>query len=362
MKIKIVTFLLAPFVALLTASALAGPYPPAAGEPDSTAVSKDDPAFVAWATGSGNYYPGADVDLFLNPDEALGKAEGAATSGIVCLGAGGSITLTFDIPIRDGAEWDFAVFENSFNDTFLELAYVEVSSDGENFIRFDSDSRTEFLTTEYVDPTDIDGLAGKYRAGYGTPFDLETLKSKSEVLTGIVDLSRITHVRIVDIIGDGTFLDTTDEHIYDVVGSQVVTAGFDLDAIGVRYQASGGETAVDIKLNGSDDTVTVSQDTPVTLSLAVTAGAHLNQKVDWWLVHNHSTDHSSDWLSFVITDGWTLGILPVWAYPLFDLPLTAIFQISDLQPGTHTFYFAVDNNADANPDATWWDFVTVVVQ
>jgi hypothetical protein len=115
---------------------------------------------------------------------------------------------------------------------------------------------------------------------------------------------------------------------------------------------------VDIKVNGSDDTVTVPQGTPVTISLAVTAGAHLNQNVDWWLVHNHATD----WLSFVIPGGWTPGIRPVWAYPLFDLPLTAIFQKSDLQPGTHTFYFAVDDNADGNPDATWFDFVTVVVE
>jgi len=116
-------------------------------------------------------------------------------------------------------------------------------------------------------------------------------------------------------------------------------------------------TAVDIKVNGSDNTISVAQGTPITISLGVTAGPLLNQNVDWWLVHNHSTD----WLSFVITDGWTSDILRVWVYPLFDLPLTAIFQISDLQPGTHTFYFAIDNNADGNPDATWWDFVTVEV-
>jgi hypothetical protein len=358
MRTGLMLCLLLCFVLFLTGSATAGPYPPAAGEQGSTAVSKDDPAFVAWATGWENYWIGADVSIFLNADEAIGKAEGMANSGIVCLGKGGSITLTFDIPIRDGVEWDFAVFENSFNDTFLELAYVEVSSDGQNFVRFDNDSRTEFLTTEYVDPTDIDGLAGKYRAGYGTPFDLETLKSKPEVLSGIVNLSRITHVRIVDIIGDGTFVDTSGDRIYDVVGLQVQTAGFDLDAIGVRYQASGVETAVDIKVNGSNDTVTVPQGTPVTISLAVIAGAHLNQKVDWWLVHNYS----SDWLSFVATEGWVGGIKPVFQFPLFDLPLTAVFEVPDLPQGTHTFYFAIDNNADGIPDATWFDFVTVMVE
>ncbi len=82
----------------LTIPATAGPYPPAAGEQGSTAVSKDDPAFVAWATGWENYLPGADVsDTFQTPEKALGKAEGTAFD-IVSLGEGGSITLTFDPP------------------------------------------------------------------------------------------------------------------------------------------------------------------------------------------------------------------------------------------------------------------------
>ncbi len=113
-------------------------------------------------------------------------------------------------------------------------------------------------------------------------------------------------------------------------GPPIDSAGFDLDAIGVRYQSSGIEpvvdTAVDIKANGSDDTVTVPQGTPVTISLAVTAGAHVNQNVDWWLVHNHSTD----WLSLEVTGGWTPGIVRTMAFPLVDLPLTTVFQMADL--------------------------------
>jgi hypothetical protein len=357
MKTGIVFCLLLPFALFSAIPAFAGPYPPAAGQAGSTAISKDDPAFVGWATGWEHYQIGADATTFLDPNKALGKAEGAADSGIVCLGAGGSITLTFNIPIRDGDGWDFAVFENSLNDTFLELAYVEVSSDGKNYVRFDNVSLTPSVTSQYVDPTDIDGLAGKYRHGDGTPFDLDTLKSKTEVLSGHVDLSRITHVRIVDIIGDDTYFDTNGDPIYDVVGLQVQTAGFDLDAIGVLHQASTSGTSVDIKANGSDDTVTVQRGTPVTISLAVTAGAYLNQNVDWWLVHYDSTD----WLSFIIPNGWVADIKPVFQFPLFDFPLTGLFQL-DLPQGIHTFYFAVDDNADGVPNATWWDFVTVVVQ
>ena len=62
----------------------------------------------------------------------LGKA-GDGT--ILSLGDGGEATLTFSTPISNGQGADFAIFENSFSATFLELGLVEVSSDGQNFVR-----------------------------------------------------------------------------------------------------------------------------------------------------------------------------------------------------------------------------------
>ena len=88
-----------------------------------------------------------------------------------------------------------------------------------------------------IDPTDVDGLAGKYRQGFGTPFDLEALASKSAVLSGHVDLMQISHVRIIDIIGDGSRLDGQGEPIYDPYPT-TGSAGFDLDAIGVSNGAA----------------------------------------------------------------------------------------------------------------------------
>lgn len=57
----------------------------------------------------------------------------------------GEITLSFESGISDGSGADFAVFENGFDNRgsiFGELAYVEVSSDGKHFARFESDSLT----------------------------------------------------------------------------------------------------------------------------------------------------------------------------------------------------------------------------
>ena len=227
--------------------AAAGPFGYGGGYERYPGIQKDDLLFVGWATGWEDYTVGLNVkELFQTPEKALGKAVGTADD-IVTLGRGGSITLTFDPPIQNGKGWDFAVFENAFNDAFLELAYVEVSSDGVHFIRFDNCSLTPEPVNAFgeIEPTDITGLAGKYRLGVGTPFDLQDLADREDIEADLVKLDRITCVKIIDIIGDRTYIDNRppalitcfgeNAPIYDpypVTGS----AGFDLEAIGVRYQ------------------------------------------------------------------------------------------------------------------------------
>jgi len=208
----------------------AGPYAPPAGEPNSTAIYMDEPNIVGWASDWENYVVGSECDSeWQTPEEALGKAEGTSYD-IVCLGRAGEITLTFDCGIGDGPGYDFAVFENGISDTFLELAYVEVSSDGENFFRFANDSLTDSPVGGFgaVEATDIGGFASKYRQGYGTPFDLALLTDISPLL----DTNNIKWVRIVDIVGDGSYFDTSGDVIYDPYPT-TGSAGFDLDAIAV---------------------------------------------------------------------------------------------------------------------------------
>ena len=212
--------------------AAAGPYAPAAGQVGSTAISRDDPNIIAWADNWCDYIAGTYVDAqWQTPEKALGAAEGTSYD-IVCLGRGGQITLTFSTPIANGPGWDFVTFENSVNDTFLELGYVEVSSNGVNFFRFDSYSQTADVVGPYgmVDPTDVSGYCSKYRQGFGSPFDLDELVGIEEL-----DVSEVTHIRIVDIVGDGTYTDTDGYPIYDPYPT-TGSAGVDLDAIGVRYQ------------------------------------------------------------------------------------------------------------------------------
>ncbi len=232
MKQKIIVAAL--LAAGINLPAYAGPYAPAAGQLGSEAISMNDSAITSWATGYQDYLMGPNVDVtWQTPEKALGMATGTSFD-IVSLGEGGRITLTFIDPIANGFGNDFAVFENSISDTFLELAGIEVSSDGVNFFGFAMFSETPSPVSAFgvVDPTNIDGLAGKYRQGWGTGFDLDLLTG----ITGL-DVFNVSYVRLLDIAGDGSVLDANGNPIYDPTLTRG-SGGFDLDAIGVLNSAS----------------------------------------------------------------------------------------------------------------------------
>lgn len=226
--------------------ALPGPFPPAPGHPGSDAVPAGDPRFVGWAATASVIrgpvditFPGGALASFGAAADATGPS--AATSdepyAVVSLGDGGSATLTFDPPFADVPGPDFAVFENAFGNGFLELAHVEVSSDGVHFFRFPSVSLTrtdrQIDTFEAIDPTHVHNLAGKYPAGFGTPFDLAELRHHAPAL----DVERVTHVRIIDVVGsiDPAYAsyDSTGRIINDPFPTPFHSGGFDLDAVGV---------------------------------------------------------------------------------------------------------------------------------
>jgi hypothetical protein len=213
-------------------------YEPAAEDPGSTAIPMDDDRIIAWASDVSNVEYGAEVDMeYRMTDRAIGPSMGNVTD-VVSLGEGGVITLSFGAPISNGPGPDFAVFENAFNDRFLELAFVEVSSDGQTFVRFPS----AYLGADPLgpfgehDPELMDGLAGKYRLGFGTPFDLDALAWSPPTQAGTLDLHHITHVRLVDIPGDGRAKDSSGEPIYDPFPVRQ-SAGFDLAGVGVLHTA-----------------------------------------------------------------------------------------------------------------------------
>jgi len=223
-------------------------YAPQAGVPGSTAISASSSSFVGWATGCTlhrGYLNIASPSLGLATSGDSSDALGAPDHAIVSLGDSGVADLTFDHPIFNGTGPDFAVFENGFanpgnpEEAFLELAFVEVSSDGVHYYRFPANSNTQDslqirAAGDYMNARYINNLAGKYIGGYGTPFDLQELDSVSGL-----DINSITHVRVIDVIGsigEHASFDQTGRKINDPYPTAFATGGFDLDAVGVIHQ------------------------------------------------------------------------------------------------------------------------------
>ncbi len=204
---------------------------------DETALPLDSPRILGWASSVEDVEFGERVeDGWRDVSQALGPAEGRSDA-VVSLGEGGSITLAFDPPLVDGKGHDFAVFENGFSEEFLELALVEVSSGGV-FVRFAARSTTPEPVGDYgaVDAAELGGLAGQYRLGLGTPFDLAALRERPEVRDGRLELSSIEAVRLVDVVGDGEQKDCAGHPIYDPYPTRD-SAGFDLDGVAALHVA-----------------------------------------------------------------------------------------------------------------------------
>lgn len=221
-------------------------FAPNPSEIGSTAIHKDSSVIVSWASGlqvTRGYKnladPSAGFASFGTEINGIGQAEGDGMS-VVSLGDGGVAIATFNRAIQDLPGPDFAIFENGFQDDYMEFAHVEVSSDGVNFYRFPSTSETplspQLSNASLSDCRYINNLAGKYRQGYGTPFDLNEM-----VGTIGLDLEYVTHVKLIDVVGSvDPVYGTTDSYgtlINDPYPTAYESGGFDLDGVGVIHEA-----------------------------------------------------------------------------------------------------------------------------
>ena len=225
-------------------------FAPAQDKPGTTAMHADSSAFVAWATGvevergpMNIAEPDAGMASF-GPDLSVALGRPGGIMDVVSLGDGGTATLTFASPIYNGPGPDFAVFENGFANAVnpetwaLELGFVEVSSDGENFFRFPAltyvQTEEQLGNAGSINPGQLHNFASKYGAFYGTPFDLDEVEDNA-----LLDKMKITHVRIVDVVGniDPEYAthDSQGHVVNDPWPTPFASCGFDLDAVGVIH-------------------------------------------------------------------------------------------------------------------------------
>ncbi|NRB61615.1 MAG: DUF4465 domain-containing protein [Saprospiraceae bacterium] len=209
-----------------------------------TGVVASDPSILSWAT---------NIEVMRGPEDlsdptslvvSSGTPENAVgpySSSSVSLGDGGVAEVSFAGPLYDGPGPDFVIFENGFPSGgayFLELAFVEVSSDGETFIRFPATSltNTESQVGPFglLRPEQLRNLAGQFPGQIGTAFDLSELVG----MDGI-NVDSVTHIRIIDVVGSVdpalASFDRDGRIINDPFPTPFPSGGFDLSAVGAIH-------------------------------------------------------------------------------------------------------------------------------
>jgi len=227
-----------------------------------------------FATQVVDYVQGPGATL-VDPLEALGAPLGGGLGlgslDVVNLGTGGHLTLGFDVTVTDGHGADFTVFENALlaaGQAFSEVVFVEVSSDGLHFARF---------ATEYTGPVGPLPAFGTLPVGSysgfsgclpvlsnavtntispfdpvvsgGEAFDLAELVDHPSVTGGLVDLTSIRYIKLVDVVA-GVDLDSTGTVVWDHGAS----SSADIDAIAVLQHTGNqvsGRPLVDFVRDGS---------------------------------------------------------------------------------------------------------------
>lgn len=274
-------------IGILSSASLLAQYAPPAGQPGTTAMFKDSSAFIGWASTciiERGFVDVSDTTVMYNGSNKTTYGSylygsGPADEFVVSLGDAGSALLGFDIPIVNGTGFDFAVFENSFDDKFLELGFVEVSSDGLRFVRFPAVSLTpeilQIQTFDTINATKIHNFAGKYRHGFGTPFDLDDIRDSAGI-----DIQNIIRIKIVDAIGciqdKFATTDSRGHKVNDPWPTPFDTGGFDFDAIGVIHNKSQGlseefrESGIRIYPNPVTEKVTINSRSLSAVNLKIT--------------------------------------------------------------------------------------------
>jgi hypothetical protein len=174
-----------------------------------------------------------------DPDAGLGASDGA----LVTLGSNGTLTLSFADPLQNLPGADLRVWENplvlpEFGGNYIDTGFIEVSSNGTDFARFPTLSLVSDPVGQFdlVDPALYSGFAGLRPFD---DFDLAVLAGLPAVVSGAVDLAAIRYVRIVDVRGDGSVLDTAGNAVFDTFPG-AGNAGFDLDAIAAIPEPTSG--------------------------------------------------------------------------------------------------------------------------
>jgi hypothetical protein len=120
----------------------------------------------------------------------------------------------------------------------------------------------------------------------------------------------------------------------------------------------------DIKANGSDTTITITQGDALSVTIELDPGSQAGEDADWWILMKTSDPKPNNWYYFhVPTKSWLLGRSVTLQRSLFDIGTRKVPKTSGLAAGTYTFYFAVDMvmNGAIDVSEAFYDKVKVII-
>ena len=117
------------------------------------------------------------------------------------------------------------------------------------------------------------------------------------------------------------------------------------------------EPEIDIKANGSDSTITITQGDALSVNI-------IGQDADWWILMKTSGALPNQWYHFDYPSrSWMLGRSPTRQSGLIAVSSKKLPGTSSLAPGSYTFYFAVDMimNGTIDSSAAFFDKIKVII-
>ena len=110
----------------------------------------------------------------------------------------------------------------------------------------------------------------------------------------------------------------------------------------------------DIKANGSDDSVLLTQGDKLTVGISLDPGGYISENADWWLLLIYYNPNTGTWVSVPLAG---------FQQPLFELPYTQILSTTGLPSGQFIFFFGVDMipNGTIDMSQIYFDYVPVIV-
>jgi len=174
--------------------------------------------------------------------------------------------------------------------------------------------------------------------------------------------------------GDPQFINAATEDYHLSSASPCKDSGTSVGAPGIDYEGTTrpqeqefdigayertDSAEPDIKANGSDGQITVSSDTPVSISVGLSSGDQIGAMAEWWMAVHTPFASPNDWLTYVYPTGWQSGIHICAQVALFNFTGVQILPPMALPEGEYLFYFVLDNQMNGTPDLTWMDSVRV---